>query len=81
MKLNCVFLVLGVVLIMVLCSDAQSDAVAQPKDCCFNFITGKIPPQIILEVKKTDSLCPQQGFVVTTHKFPSLCVREVEVTG
>ncbi|XP_060783093.1 C-C motif chemokine 4 homolog [Neoarius graeffei] len=76
MKMNRVFLVLGFVLIMALYSDAQPKAVA-PTECCFEFFTGKIPPQYILEVKKTDSQCPQKGFIVTTPKFPRLCVHEV----
>ncbi|XP_053486293.1 C-C motif chemokine 14-like [Ictalurus furcatus] len=80
MKMNRVVLVLGFVLIMALDSDAKPDAVAPPKDCCFKFFPGKILPQTILEVKKIDSRCPQQGFVVTTHEFHSVCVRKLEVT-
>ncbi|MCJ8734496.1 hypothetical protein PDJAM_G00235980 [Pangasius djambal] len=81
MKMSRVFLVLGFVLIMALYSDAMPEAVAQPKDCCFKFFTGKIPPQNILKVKKIDSQCPQKGFIVTSLKFPSLCVHEVTVPG
>ncbi|MCI4380391.1 hypothetical protein PGIGA_G00239370 [Pangasianodon gigas] len=75
MKMSRVFLVLGFVLIMALYSDAMPPD-PHPVSCCFNFFSGKIPPQNIQLVKKTDSHCAQQGFIVTTPKFPSLCVRE-----
>nr|ABA54968.1 CC chemokine SCYA121 [Ictalurus punctatus] len=80
MKMNRVVLVLGFFLIMALDSDAKPEAVGLPKACCFKFYPGKIPPQTILEVKKTDSRCPQQGFIVTTHEFLTMCVRKLEVT-
>ncbi|KAB5571652.1 hypothetical protein PHYPO_G00227510 [Pangasianodon hypophthalmus] len=77
MKMSRVFLVLGFVLIMALYSDAQPLALAQSEPCCFEFFTSKIPPQNILQVKETGSHCSHKGFIVTTPKFSSLCVREV----
>ncbi|MCJ8734498.1 hypothetical protein PDJAM_G00236000 [Pangasius djambal] len=74
------FLVLGFVLIMALYSDAQPLAsLSSPEDCCFSFFKGKIPPQNILEVKKTGPHCTQQGFIVTTPRFSSLCVHDVTI--
>ncbi|XP_060782747.1 C-C motif chemokine 14-like [Neoarius graeffei] len=81
MKMSSVFLVLGFVLIMGLYSDAQPEGVknfTEPTECCSEFFTGKIPPEEILNITKTDSQCPQQGFIVTTPKFPRLCVHEVQ---
>ncbi|XP_053487632.1 C-C motif chemokine 14-like [Ictalurus furcatus] len=78
MKISHVFLVLGFVLIMALYSDAIPLSL-DPVSCCFTFFTGKIPPDKILEVKRTDSRCSQQGFIVTTPRFPSLCAQEVTV--
>ncbi|KAK3564623.1 hypothetical protein QTP86_024003 [Hemibagrus guttatus] len=69
MKMSRVFLVLGFVLIMAFYSEAQSEfithiyVVSQSEDCCFSFFTGSIPPKHILNVKKTGSNCPQQGFM------------------
>ncbi|XP_058253547.1 C-C motif chemokine 18-like isoform X2 [Hemibagrus wyckioides] len=80
MMMSRVFLVLGFVLIMALYSDSQPFG-PQSEICCFDFFTGKIPPKQILDVKKTGSHCPQQGFVVTTPKITNLCVREVTVKG
>ncbi|XP_060783088.1 C-C motif chemokine 17-like [Neoarius graeffei] len=79
MKMNRVFLVLGFVLIMGLYSDAQPlvfEWNGVLRDCCFDFFTGKIPPEKILKVTKTDPRCPKKGFIVTTPKFPSLCVHK-----
>ncbi|KAF5886045.1 C-C motif chemokine 13-like [Clarias magur] len=74
-----VYLVLGFVIIMALHSDALPDSITHPEPCCFSFFNGKIPPQNILEVKKTDTQCPQQGFIVKTPKHENLCVHEVIV--
>ncbi|XP_060783083.1 C-C motif chemokine 14-like [Neoarius graeffei] len=79
MKMSRVILVLGFVLIMGLYSDAQPEASQNPTECCFEFVTGKIPPEKILEVKKTDSRCPQQGFIVTTPEFHRLCAHKVAI--
>ncbi|KAK3536033.1 hypothetical protein QTP70_025516 [Hemibagrus guttatus] len=81
MKMSRVFLVLGFIMIMALYTDAETQAM-QYEDCCFSFFTGSIPAEKILNVKKTGSHCPQQGFIVTTPKFSSgLCVREISVQG
>ncbi|XP_058253546.1 regakine-1-like isoform X1 [Hemibagrus wyckioides] len=80
MMMSRVFLVLGFVLIMALYSDSQPEAL-NSEICCFEFFTGKIPAKNILNVKKTGSHCPQQGFVVTTVNSPGLCVRDVSVEG
>ncbi|XP_060783095.1 C-C motif chemokine 14-like [Neoarius graeffei] len=69
------FLVLGFILIMALCSDAQPQA--QPIDCCFEFFQGKIPPQKVLSAIPTDTRCSHQGFIVTTPKHRKLCVRKL----
>ncbi|XP_027023710.2 uncharacterized protein LOC113656595 isoform X2 [Tachysurus fulvidraco] len=81
--MNRVFLVLGFVLIMALFSDAQEaiKVIGEVEPCCFNFFDGKIPPKNILQVKQTGSHCPQQGCIVTTPKYPNLCVRKVIVKG
>ncbi|MCI4380393.1 hypothetical protein PGIGA_G00239390 [Pangasianodon gigas] len=75
MKMSCVFFFLGFVIIMALSSDARPQSLDFGQ-CCFKFFHGKIPPQQVLKVENTDSHCPQQGFIVTTPKFPNLCVRE-----
>uniref|UniRef100_A0AAR2KSP5 Chemokine interleukin-8-like domain-containing protein n=1 Tax=Pygocentrus nattereri TaxID=42514 RepID=A0AAR2KSP5_PYGNA len=66
MKMSCVCLVLGLVLLMTVSSDATSEF--NPVHCCFNFVTFKIPDKEILEVVKTDSSCPKTGFVITTPR-------------
>ncbi|XP_047658523.1 C-C motif chemokine 18-like isoform X2 [Tachysurus fulvidraco] len=76
--MNRVFLVLGFVLIMALYSDANSMG-PNPEDCCFTFFNGNIPSKNILNVKKTGSHCPEQGFIITTPRMSGLCVREVAV--
>ncbi|KAK2838345.1 hypothetical protein Q7C36_013159 [Tachysurus vachellii] len=78
--MNRVFLVLGFVLIMALYSDANPIA-PNPEDCCFTFFSGSIPSKNILNVKKTGSNCPEQGFIIATPKYSGLCVREVAVNG
>ncbi|KAK2838346.1 hypothetical protein Q7C36_013160 [Tachysurus vachellii] len=81
--MNRVFLVLGFVLIMALYSDANLaiQVFGEVEACCFNFFNGKIPPTHILQVNRTGSHCPQQGFIVATPKNQNLCVREVVVNG
>ncbi|XP_060783094.1 regakine-1-like [Neoarius graeffei] len=80
MKMGHVFLVLGLILNLALYSDAQLEAlqpISQSESCCFKFFTGRIPPKKIQKVKKTGSHCPQQGFIVTTPEYASLCVHKV----
>ncbi|XP_027023714.2 C-C motif chemokine 4 homolog [Tachysurus fulvidraco] len=77
--MNRLFLVLGFVLIMALYSDASPKGIPNPEDCCFTFFNGNIPSKNILNVKKTGSHCPEQGFIITTARFPGLCVRDVAI--
>ncbi|XP_036423834.1 C-C motif chemokine 14-like [Colossoma macropomum] len=67
MKMSCVCLVLGLVLLMTVSSDGSA-AVGHPDPCCFCFITFKIPDTEILEAVKTHSNCPKPGFVYTTKR-------------
>ncbi|XP_036423691.1 C-C motif chemokine 14-like [Colossoma macropomum] len=67
MKMSCVCLVLGLVLLMTVSSDATS-ALGHPDNCCFSFVTFKIPDKEILEAVKTHSSCPKQGYVYTTPR-------------
>ncbi|XP_017554305.1 C-C motif chemokine 14-like [Pygocentrus nattereri] len=68
MKMSCVCLVLGLVLLMTVSSDATGGSNAHPYPCCYSFITLKIPEQEILKIEKTHSDCPKPGFVVTTPR-------------
>ncbi|XP_017554299.1 C-C motif chemokine 4 homolog [Pygocentrus nattereri] len=68
MKMSCVCLVLGLVLLMTVSSDAQPLAVSQghPDLCCFNFATSDIPDTEITGIVKTHHNCPKSGYVFTT---------------
>ncbi|KAL7862726.1 hypothetical protein SRHO_G00117100 [Serrasalmus rhombeus] len=69
MKMSCVCLVLGLVLLMTVSSDAQPHSVDDhPHNCCFNFVTFEIPDKEILKVEKIDSRCSNKGFVITTPR-------------
>ncbi|KAL6480743.1 hypothetical protein MHYP_G00117760 [Metynnis hypsauchen] len=68
MKMSCVCLVLGLVLLMTVSSDACPHAICQPHPCCFTFITFKIPDTEILKVVKTHRNCRKEGYVITTPK-------------
>ncbi|KAL7862733.1 hypothetical protein SRHO_G00117170 [Serrasalmus rhombeus] len=68
MKMRCVCLVLGLVLLMTISSDAQLHGAGQPDECCFSFSDFKIPPKRIIKVEKTSSDCPKPGYIVTTAK-------------
>ncbi|KAL6480745.1 hypothetical protein MHYP_G00117780 [Metynnis hypsauchen] len=68
MKMSCVCLVLGLVLLMTISSDASALAVGHPDNCCFSFVTFKIPDTEILEVVKTHPSCPKSGYVITTPR-------------
>ncbi|KAF7707729.1 hypothetical protein HF521_018947 [Silurus meridionalis] len=55
-------LILGFTLISALYSNAQPFSLhAVP--CCFRFFKGKIPPERILKVEKTNSHCTMHGFM------------------
>ncbi|KAL6480749.1 hypothetical protein MHYP_G00117820 [Metynnis hypsauchen] len=70
MKMSCVCLVLGLVLLTTISSEAQPRPVRPPDapQCCFTFVTFTIPQKEIIETVKTPSSCPEQGYVITTHK-------------
>ncbi|XP_036423689.1 C-C motif chemokine 13-like [Colossoma macropomum] len=76
MKMSCVCLVLGLVLLMTISSDAtQSNA--HPDLCCFNFVHFKVPKENIEKVEPTNSNCPKQGYVVTTKMNKRFCIKEI----
>ncbi|KAI4897683.1 hypothetical protein NFI96_006625, partial [Prochilodus magdalenae] len=62
MKMSWMGLVLGLVLLMAVSSDAGPFGPNQPVNCCFKFDTSKIPESEILEIVKTDSHCPVPGY-------------------
>ncbi|XP_036424059.1 C-C motif chemokine 14-like [Colossoma macropomum] len=68
MKMSCVCLVLGLVLLMTVSSDATDGSNAHPDPCCFSFTTSKISVEEILKFEKTHPDCPKQGYVVTTPR-------------
>ncbi|KAL7862735.1 hypothetical protein SRHO_G00117190 [Serrasalmus rhombeus] len=67
MKMSWVCLVLGLVLLMTISSDA-TNFLDQPVHCCFSFVTFEIPDKEILRVEKIYSSCPNKGFVITTPR-------------
>ncbi|XP_036424052.1 C-C motif chemokine 14-like [Colossoma macropomum] len=79
MKMSCVCLVLGLVLLMTISSDACPHGLCHPDLCCFNFITFKIPDTEILEVVKTHHNCPKTGYVFTTNKG-KFCKEDLQQT-
>ncbi|KAL6480750.1 hypothetical protein MHYP_G00117830 [Metynnis hypsauchen] len=76
MKMSCVCLVLGLVLLMTVCSDATQSS-GQPQLCCFSFVPFKVPKENIVKVEPTNSNCPKSGYVVTTKKNKRLCMKEI----
>ncbi|XP_036423688.1 C-C motif chemokine 3-like [Colossoma macropomum] len=76
MKMSCVCLVLGLVLLMTISSDAEPHGAGHPVQCCFSFTNIKIPPNLIIKVEKTPSECPKPGYVVTTPKN-KFCKHEI----
>ncbi|KAG7329501.1 hypothetical protein KOW79_007675 [Hemibagrus wyckioides] len=75
MKTSRVFFFLGIIIIMALSSDAIPHSF-DTAPCCFKFFTGKIHPEEVLEVRKTDSRCAHQGFIVKMPQVVGLCVQE-----
>ncbi|KAI4902685.1 hypothetical protein NFI96_007645 [Prochilodus magdalenae] len=66
MKMSWMGLVLGLVLLMVVSSDARLERPSEhPVNCCFKFARFKIPESEILEIVRTDSNCPVPGYVST----------------
>ncbi|KAL1247342.1 hypothetical protein QQF64_022718 [Cirrhinus molitorella] len=78
MRTTSLCLVLGMVLLMAWTSEATTEALAVPKQCCFNFIDFPIPLQRIASAQKTSSGCPVAGIVVTTLKGLEFCVKPDE---
>ncbi|KAL7862724.1 hypothetical protein SRHO_G00117080 [Serrasalmus rhombeus] len=76
MKMSCVCLVLGLVLLMTVSSDAAPLVFGHPNLCCFIFATLKIPDEEIQEVVKTHPNCPKPGYVVVANKG-KFCKEEV----
>ncbi|XP_036424062.1 C-C motif chemokine 14-like [Colossoma macropomum] len=69
MKMSCVCLVLGLVLLMTVSSDAGTGGTdGHPDNCCFSFVTFKIPDEEILKVERSHPDCPKKGFVITTPR-------------
>ncbi|KAL7862732.1 hypothetical protein SRHO_G00117160 [Serrasalmus rhombeus] len=68
--MSCVCLVLGLVLLMAISSDAAARPIRppDPPQCCSNFVTFTIPQEEIIDTVKTPSSCPEQGYMITTHK-------------
>ncbi|KAI4902687.1 hypothetical protein NFI96_028258 [Prochilodus magdalenae] len=64
MKMSWMGLVLGLVLLMAVSSDATLGGSEHPVNCCFQFRTFKIPESEILEIVKLDSHCPVPGYVL-----------------
>ncbi|XP_017554304.1 C-C motif chemokine 14-like [Pygocentrus nattereri] len=79
MKMSCVCLVLGLVLLMTVSSNAQPHSIeGHPDNCCFSFVTFEIPDKEILEAVKTHPSCPKTGFVVKTKSMGRLCKKDLQ---
>ncbi|KAK1804633.1 hypothetical protein P4O66_020625 [Electrophorus voltai] len=74
-KMSCVCLALGLVLLAAISSEAHPHAPGTPQTCCFDFFKGKIPVNKIKKIEKLDSRCANPGFLVTTEK-KQICLRE-----
>ncbi|KAL7885333.1 hypothetical protein AOLI_G00056280 [Acnodon oligacanthus] len=66
MKMSRVCLVLGLVLLMTVSSDANPLSLSHPDLCCFRFTYFNIPEEEILKIEKLHSNCPKNGYVFTT---------------
>ncbi|KAL6480761.1 hypothetical protein MHYP_G00117940 [Metynnis hypsauchen] len=79
MKMSCVCLVLGLVLLMTISSDTVPLAISQghPELCCFNFATNEILDTEITGIVKTHPSCPKSGYVYTTSKG-RLCKKDLK---
>ncbi|KAL6480747.1 hypothetical protein MHYP_G00117800 [Metynnis hypsauchen] len=69
MKMSFVCLVLGLVLLITISSDAEPHGAGHPVQCCFSFSDVKIPPRLIIKVEKNPPDCPYPGYIVTTTKY------------
>ncbi|XP_066506093.1 C-C motif chemokine 14-like [Hoplias malabaricus] len=72
MKMSCVCMALGLVLLIAVSSDAEPN-VFHPDLCCFDFVSMKIPANKIIQVERLDGRCPKPGYVVTTEAGKKFC--------
>ncbi|KAI4885232.1 hypothetical protein NFI96_026288 [Prochilodus magdalenae] len=79
MKTSWMGLVLGLVLLIVVSSDAGPLVFEHPGLCCFKFTTSEIPKTEIKEIVETHHGCPLHGFVVTTPKG-KFCKKNVQLS-
>ncbi|KAL6480752.1 hypothetical protein MHYP_G00117850 [Metynnis hypsauchen] len=78
MKMSCVCLVLGLVLLMTVSSEAYPAVLsARPDVCCFHFMNFKIPVREILKIEKLHPSCPYPGYVFTVPRG-RLCAKELQ---
>ncbi|XP_066504603.1 C-C motif chemokine 4 homolog [Hoplias malabaricus] len=73
MKMNCVCLAIGLVLLIAASSDAEPLDPVHPELCCFDFVSMNIPPNEIIKVEKLHARCPKPGYVVTTEAGKKIC--------
>nr|XP_055048928.1 C-C motif chemokine 3-like isoform X1 [Misgurnus anguillicaudatus] len=78
MRTAYVCLILGLMLMATLKSEAQPLAGPVPSICCFNFIGFPIPVNKIKSAERTSSSCSNKGVVVTTEKGNQFCVKPEE---
>ncbi|XP_057186228.1 C-C motif chemokine 24-like [Triplophysa rosa] len=75
MKTTCVYLLLGLVLMGIWDSEAESLGPPVPAVCCFSFIGFAIPANKIKSAVKTSPACVNKAAVVTTEKGNNFCVK------
>ncbi|XP_056596014.1 C-C motif chemokine 24-like [Triplophysa dalaica] len=79
MKTTCVYLLLGLVLMGIWDSEAESPGPPIPAICCFSFIGFSIPANKIKSAVKTNPYCVKEAVVsVTTERGNSFCVKPDE---
>nr|XP_055048929.1 C-C motif chemokine 3-like isoform X2 [Misgurnus anguillicaudatus]XP_055048930.1 C-C motif chemokine 3-like isoform X3 [Misgurnus anguillicaudatus] len=78
MRTAYVCLILGLMLMATLKSEAQPFAGPVPAICCFKFIGFEIPVNKITSAVRTSSYCTNKAVVVTTVKGNQFCVKPDE---
>ncbi|XP_073669501.1 uncharacterized protein [Paramisgurnus dabryanus] len=78
MRTAYVCLILGVMLMAILKSEAQTFGAPIPASCCFNFIDFQIPVDKVKSAVRTNSSCTNKAVVVTTVKGNMFCVKPEE---
>ncbi|XP_062406804.1 C-C motif chemokine 4 homolog [Sardina pilchardus] len=73
MKLSCVVAV--AVLVLVLCSQGQSQYANGPDKCCFKFYSKPIPPRAITKYKSTHHSCTTKAVILVTRRGKELCAK------